>query len=154
MSKLQASSPLISLMGIFPLVPPQPPRFPPSPGSSSARSSSQPGLFSSLVGSPEVMFDDLLRDPEKYESGVSELLQQLILKQKQISSLSPEEMDLLDRATLDLNRSSSPKPVESSKPSVETVKTASATPSNEEIAEEKMPDDLIPSEGLDPHWFL
>src|SRR5690606_28154970 len=79
-----AASPLNTLMQLHPLLPK---RFPTlfelvdmqihaaSPGSSN-----QSGLFCNLVGRPEIMFDDLLRNPEKYaeRDSVSAILQSLI----------------------------------------------------------------------------
>lgn len=145
------ASALLTLMQLQPLVPP---RFPTlsellRPPVVSKSSSPPSGLFCSLVGVPEVMFDDLLRDPKKYEDGVAELLQEMIQGSKTIGSLSSSEMRLLDRATLDLNRSSSAKPSESSKPSTpEKPKTSSESEGTETTS-----DELIPDGSLVPEWF-
>ena len=105
------------------------------------------------------MFQDTLRDPEKYESGVRELLTELVSGRK-MSDLSSEEMALLDRAVVDLNRpSSSSKP----SPSPETAleKTAQMPSSEGSVlrtidtapVEEKVPDGLLPDEEAVPFWF-
>lgn len=57
------------------------------------------GLFESLIGDPRVLFYDLLDEPDSYESGTAELLQELI-NGKKIDELTPEQIALLDRAVL------------------------------------------------------
>jgi hypothetical protein len=46
---------------------------------------------------------DLLSNPEKYEDGVAELVQELHSGAKSLDQLSEPEKDLLDRATIDFN---------------------------------------------------
>jgi|SRR5688572_29259070 len=130
------ATPLITLMGLHPLLPL---RFPTlselaQAPSVSPPSSSDSGLFSTLVGHPEHMLDDLLRDPEKYEEGVAELLQSLVAGSKSLQRLSMEERDLLDRATLDLNRSSYKKP---SPPLADSSAPKTPEKSSESSSEEK-----------------
>lgn len=61
-------------------------------------------LFETLVGDPNVLLQSLLRCPAKYESGVAELLQKLTSGSSKLSTLSGDELDLLDRAVIDFNR--------------------------------------------------
>lgn len=152
------ASPLLTLMQLHPLLPSKFPtlselaRTP----SVSPPSSNASGLFCTLVGQPEYMLDDLLRDPKKYETGVSELLQSLVSGSKTLQTLSSEEMTLLDRATLDLNRSSSKKPFESSEDSskLKTPKPSSKASKNEEPkSEDRLPPDLIPDASAIPDWL-
>lgn len=116
----------------------------------SPSSSRATGLFCNLVGLPEVMLDDLLRDPEKYEAGVADLLQDLTSGRRQLQSLDTTEMAVLDRATLDFSRSSSKKQSESSPPPSPLKKQSS---SFEEMEERDIPDDEGPDESVVPHWF-
>lgn len=144
------SSPLMTLMGVQPVLPA---RFPtleelttPVTSKDSA-SSNTPGLFRSLVGDPRVVFEDLLRSPEKYEPGVDQLLQELMTGSKSLDTLSTQDQALLDRSVLDLNRSSSKEPASPSK----TQKKQSATP----VEPPDLGVDLeeLIQEGLDPSWF-
>lgn len=116
-------------------------------------SSRRSGLFYSLVGRPEVMLNDLLRDPEKYEEreSVSAILQSLIAGRQKMEDLSPQDMETLDRATLDLNRSYSRKPSTSSPaPSPPKKQPISTEPPKDE---ESPPEELFPKADLVPHWF-
>jgi hypothetical protein len=61
------------------------------------------GLFSALIGNPNVLLSDLMENPNKYEDGVYNLLLDLSSNQKDPKSLSPTDQDLLNRATLDYN---------------------------------------------------
>jgi hypothetical protein len=156
-------------MGLHPLVPP---RFPTlselaAPPIASPASSPRRGLFVSLVGDPTVMFDDLLRSPEKYEEGVSDLLLGMVTGRRSLKDLSPEEMEVLDRATVDLNRkTSSSKPDSSPEKSLATAPQQTSSEDSElqkEAAEAKeakaeeraeaMPADLVPDEEMIPFWF-
>ncbi len=67
------------------------------------------GLFESLVADPRVLFHGLLESPESYESGVSELLQNLVSGRKKREELTPEESLLLDRATVEFAAGKRPK---------------------------------------------
>jgi hypothetical protein len=156
-TRSQVSSPLITLMQLHPLVPPRFPKWSEllEKETPSEKSSPRRGLFSDLVGNPEVILDDLLRRPKIYEEGVAELLQELVTGRKTLAGLSQSEMDLLDRATLDLN--SSRRPLE------KTAMKKKATPSevDEDVALSEdgdlgaaMPEDLIPDVAMIPSWFL
>ena len=68
-------------------------------------------MFESLVADPRVLFHGLLESPENYESGVSELLQNLVSGRKKREELTPEEQSLLDRATVEFAAGKRPKPV-------------------------------------------
>lgn len=94
------------------------------------------------------MLDDLLRDPSKYEEGVSELLQELVGGRRTLESLSAEEMQVLDRATIDLNRSSSRTPSKDSGASSPKTKPGASS----ESSEEEIPEELT-AEELVPDWF-
>src|SRR5262245_5310253 len=158
------ASALATLMRLHPLLPP---RFPTlfelaeTPLASPASSPRQ-GLFASLLGDPAVLFDDLLKNPGKYEPGVEALLLQLIGGRRRLQDLSIEEQELLDRATLDWNhKSSSAAPKTSPEKSSETEEQRSSsedsvlskTASETEPREEEIPSDLIPDEEMIPHWF-
>lgn len=156
--KSKASSALITLMQLHPLVPPRFPRLSEllsAPNSSEPSSPKRQGLFSSLIGSPEVLLDDLVRRPEHYETGVAELLQELVTGQKTLAGLSDSETLLLDHATLDWNRSSSAKPPETQKTAaLKTISDESSSSFYEDAgdtAEET--DDVIPNDPLIPEWF-
>jgi len=93
------------------------------------------------------MLDDLLRDPKKYEEGVSELLQELVGGRRTLESLSPEDMMVLDRATLDLNRSSSNAHSSDSDASSPQKKPTTSSEESKEEDDGLTPDDLV------PEWF-
>ncbi len=59
------------------------------------------GLFESLIADPRVLFHGLLETPESYESGVSELLQNLVSGRRNREELTQQERELLDRATVE-----------------------------------------------------
>ena len=138
--------PLMQLMGVQPVLPapfPTLDELMTPPIASVSDSSSTPGLFSNLVGDPAILLNDLLRDPKKYEPGVEILVQELLSGQKSLKTLDIDDQQMLDRATLDLSRSSSPEPVlPSSKPV--------ASPSNPPMEMDTGEIDLT---GLDPYWF-
>ena len=88
------------------LRPPQPPKFPTLYQLAGAQRTElvpqrNEGLFQQLIGEPLVLFQSLLDDPELYEPGVSELLQDLINKRRELAALSHEEQELLNRAAID-----------------------------------------------------
>lgn len=155
-------SALLSLMQLHPLVPP---RFPTlseltSPSTVSPVPSPQ-GLFVSLVGDPNVLFDDWLRSPEKYEPEVEGLLMELISGRRRLEDLAQWERETLDRATLDYNRKTSSSPPSSSPTTsseTELQKTSSddsETPTREREPEpeREIPPDLLPDEALIPSWL-
>lgn len=156
-------SALISLMQLHPLVPP---RFPTlseltSPPPASPAPSSVSGLFASLIGDPTVIFDDLLRNPEKYEPRVQGLLLDLMSGRRRLAELPTEEREILDRATLDWNRktsSSPPSPSPTTSSESEKLKSSSEdsvrrTKEAEVEPEREVPSDLIPDEEMIPFWF-
>jgi hypothetical protein len=104
------ASALINLVPL--LMPPAPtfPRFseligePERPGSPSAS-----GLFVTLLGSPEVLLHDYLDSPSKYQNDILPLLQDLVSENRKIADLNAEEMQALDRATIDYNAQLPPK---------------------------------------------
>jgi hypothetical protein len=119
------------------------------------------GLFASLVGDPTVLFDDLLRSPEKYEPQVEGLLLELMTGRKRLQDLPTEDREVLDRATLDWNRktSSSP-PSNSPTTSSETELQKTSSEDSEKPKKERdpepereIPSDLLPDEELIPFWF-
>ena len=75
------------------------------------------GLFESLIADPRVLFHGLLEAPENYESGASELLQNLVSGRKERGDLSPQEHQLLDRATLEFAAGKRPRPAGGATPS-------------------------------------
>lgn len=158
-------SALFSLMQLHPLVPP---RFPTwsevtraSPATPEPSPPSQQGLFVSLVGDPHVLFEDLLRSPEKYEPEVEGLLLELITGRRRLQDLPRSEREILDRATLDYNRKSSsspPSPSPTTSSETEKQKTSSddserPTKESEPEPEREIPSDLIPDEAMIPFWF-
>jgi len=67
-------------------------------------------LFEALVGDARALFQELLEDPSRYETGVSEALQQLINGTKKFQELDQSDRDLLNRATVDFATTKSPTP--------------------------------------------
>lgn len=57
------------------------------------------GMFETFLNDPAQIYQDALSDPAKYEAGVLELSSSL-LQGRKLKELTPEEMRLLDRATL------------------------------------------------------
>lgn len=68
------------------------------------------GLFQQLIGEPLLLFQSLLDDPEMYETGVSELLQDLINKRRTLAELDHSEQELLNRAAIDFATAKRPAP--------------------------------------------
>ena len=62
------------------------------------------GLFSALIGDVRILYQELLEDPGRFDERAAELLQNLSSGGQQLSTLTPEEMDVLDAATLDYAR--------------------------------------------------
>jgi len=109
------------------------------------------GLFSAMLGDPRLLLLDLLDAPEKYEEGVSSLVQELVSGQKNLQSLDVHEQALLDRAVLDFTRPKQIKPVEPpAKPRVPKH-------SQEEEAgtlEHAYEDTPLPPGMADAYWWL
>jgi len=104
------------------------------------------GLYHSLLGDPQPILQDLLANPQKYEPGVAELVQDLASSRKKTNELSTREVELLDRATIDFSQPTRRKPVEQAP--VQPKKTV--TPSLR-YNEPKDSPDLA---GMDPYWWL
>ena len=60
------------------------------------------GLFSALIGDPRVLYYELLEDPRRFEPEAESLVQQLVSGARTTESLSPAEMEVLNRATIDM----------------------------------------------------
>ncbi len=88
------------------------------------------GLFQQLIGEPLLLFQSLLDDPEMFETGVSELLQELISNHRQLSELDHEEQELLNRAAIDFATAKRPSP----KPEPETTPTPRGLPAAARMA--------------------
>jgi hypothetical protein len=114
------------------------------------------GLFESLIADPRVLFHGLLESPENYESGVSELLQNLVSGRQKRGELTPMELELLDRATVEFASAKRPKP-HGGPPPLKQVETKKLTPPEEVelVYSEKgrhTPDVEIP-ESPPTHWW-
>lgn len=106
------------------------------------------GLFSELIGDPQIIFQDLLLNPNKYEEGVSELIQDLVSKRKTLERLDEREMQMLDRAVIDYNSPNRRPEQQLRAPEKPKEKEE---PDEEEIEDNK-PIPLI--DGLRPYWWL
>ncbi len=101
-----------------------------------------------------VLYDDLIRRPDHYEVEAANLLQDLASGHKKLTELGSEEMEVLNRATIDLNRVSSNKPLDSLKSSsVKKAPKPSSDDSETQVKEASLEDDLIPQDSLVPEWF-
>jgi hypothetical protein len=88
--------------------------------------------------------EDLLRCPNKYEEDVFPLAQQLVTGSKQLSELTENERDMLDRAVIDFSRPNSAKVVPVNTPTeVEQEKTAAG-----------VEDEISAIDELDQYWWL
>ncbi len=104
LANLPDSTTLVSLPG---LKPPQFPKFPTFSELAGASVNDLPvvqkekGLFEGMLGgNTEALFQDLVSCPHKYPPGADILLQEMIMGAKTIDSLDPDELLLLDQATL------------------------------------------------------
>jgi hypothetical protein len=59
------------------------------------------GLFETLIGNPEILIDDSIKHPHRYEAETTELLYALSSGRKKLSELTPAAQELLDHATLE-----------------------------------------------------
>ena len=148
-----ASSLLINLMPLPGLAAPRFPTFSElvseSVGESVSEIPSKPsGLFSAMLGDPQVLYHDLLDDPSRYEEGVSSLLQGLISGQQELSEISASDMELLDRAVLDYNQPKRPKPEAQLSPAPKRIKRAAAEPEHRPPQIPGLP------ENVEPYWWL
>lgn len=103
-----------------------------SPGSSTEPegepSPQSNGLFTALIRDPVVLYQEYLSHPDLIDEDVGLLLTQLVTRQKRLEDLTPEEMQKLDRATVDFAQGP-PKP----KPS---LPRATSTPRTSTVHEE------------------
>jgi hypothetical protein len=68
------------------------------------------GMFEGLLGDLSVLHEDLVRHPEKYEAEVRALIIRRVGEGRTGTEyLSPQELELLDRATLDFAQTARPK---------------------------------------------
>jgi hypothetical protein len=58
-------------------------------------------LFTALVGDPKILLREYLEDPRRFDAATAELIQQLSHGTRLLSDLSPEELQLLDLATIE-----------------------------------------------------
>jgi hypothetical protein len=105
------------------------------------------GLFSAMVGDPDVLYQDLLDNPSRYEEGVSSLLLGLTSGERRISDISKQEMELLDRAVLDLGQPRRDKP----KPKPEVAPKRMAARPTPVAQPPKVPGS---NTDLPPYWWL
>lgn len=75
---------------------------------------SGPSLYESFLGNPEILFQDLLDDPSRYEPGVDALLQNMI-GGRTFADLTSEEKEMLNRATIEYSQST-PRKAQEEKP--------------------------------------
>lgn len=90
---------------------------PHTPPVSSASRPRGNGLFETLLGDPLVLYQEVLEDPNRFEDGVVELVQQLVSGATSLDALTSMEKDLLDRAVLDWSRPRHSSPGPGAKPS-------------------------------------
>jgi len=115
---------MISLLELRGLMPPTFPTF-----SELARISAEPerrpetGLFDALLGNPEILFVDYLEHPESYDDQTAELLQLLVGGARKLHELSPDDQQLLNRATVEFAQTVHPKPGSLTSPVPPTVPT-------------------------------
>lgn len=105
------------------------------------------GLYSSLLGNPQVLLQDLLANPAKYESGVAELLQELHTSKRKLEDLTTAETELLDRATVDFTQPNRSKPVQPP-----PVKKTEPRPVRYNKTEPSKPAPTV--NGMEPYWWL
>jgi hypothetical protein len=145
------SSTLISLM---PLSMPAPPRFPkftgrtPSPNEGSYRR--ERGLFLGLLGDPSALYQDLLANPEKYDESLLPLVQSLVTGQRKLDELKDDEVQALDRATIDFGQPTKPVPPS---PAPTPHKPTSSEPDIPYV-EGRAPASPFPEDGPEPFWWL
>lgn len=68
------------------------------------------GLFLSLLRDPAVLYRDYLDHPEKYDEQTAQLLMELISRTKTLETLTPEDMELLNKATMNFAQPTRPLP--------------------------------------------
>lgn len=148
------SSLLISLMPLPQLAAPIFPSFPSFSalvGESASEPRTRPsGLFLDLLGDPQILYQDLLEDPKKYEEGVSSLLQEIISGQRKLDELDKQELTLLDRATLDFNQPRRAPP--ETRPAPAPARVAAKAGPQSPAADR--PPKAIGAPDMEPYWWL
>lgn len=107
-----------------------------------------PGLFESLLNNPAVLYEDFLKNPEKYDPALEKLLMELATGNKKLKGLSPEETTLLDRSTLDYAQAT-PKP-----PARPSVPRPSIAESGAPKEEKPRPGIDVPVTELPAYWWV
>jgi len=67
-------------------------------------------LFDALIGDARVLFQEYLDDPDRFEDGTGELLQEMVNGRKKFSDLERKDKDLMNRAAIDFASSKGPAP--------------------------------------------
>lgn len=142
-----------ALISLLPLLTPQKPTFPRfseligEPVKPSSPNTS--GLFSALLGNPEVLLHDCLDFPDKYQVDVLPLVQELVSGSRKMDSLTKEELEILDMATIDYNRA---KATPVTKPEPQTMaKTAEVDLMYDGSADAEQPTALVDAPA---YWWL
>ena len=98
-------------------------------------------LYEVLVGSPEVLYQESLDDPEKFDQQTQVLLEQM-MRGKRFTELNPKEIELLNKATIEYAQTPPSRKKEASVPSPNKVEAVSVV--EEDTAESELP----------PYWWL
>jgi hypothetical protein len=163
--KLKESPSFTALSSLKPLSPPSFPNFPKFPTlkdcarlageEEQQRLERKPdGIYENILGNPALLYNDLLKNPDRYEDGVQELLSRLIMGAG-TSELEEEERALLSRATLQYVSTDPPKP-----PRPEGKSTASKKPPRAKASEPSprkkrpRPGKDVPVTEMRPFWWL
>lgn len=104
------------------------------------------GLFNSMLKDPQVLLQDLLASPQKYEDGVATLVQDLVGGRRKLEEISPSEMELLDRATIDFTQ-----PARQQKLVVPPLTRKKTTRGRSGYPRSQKAPSL---NGLEPYWWL
>ena len=125
------------------LIPPQSPKFP-TFSELVGQIANEPlpkkevGLFEGLLGGrPEILYEDLLRNPEKYDPAVEGLLTSMLMGKKRLEDLTADEATLLNSSTFEFNQV----------PSISKEEVVQPVEQSSSIEE------LAPTEA-EPFWWL
>lgn len=66
-------------------------------------------LYEALVSNPLVLYHSYLDDPESFEEGTAELIQELMTGRRSYDNLNAEELSLLDRAAVQMAHARTPR---------------------------------------------
>lgn len=144
-------SPLMSELLPRPPEPPRPPTFPSLEETLIGVPSTPPvrtrGLFEDLFGGrPEALLQDALDHPEKYDSRLVMLAQDLYEKRRTLEQLTKEEQEILNLGTLEFVQFKPPT----------TVKTTELPPKpipTREVFDTPEPGTDIPATNIQPYWW-